>query len=75
MKFLCGPGAVSVHISLLRISSRQLDATETGSGGGGKSAGGEFLARLENGIHTLAGAAGKQLSGGGGSASPWPARF
>lgn len=25
---------------------------------------GEFLARLENGIHTLAGAAGKQLSGG-----------
>ncbi len=54
------------NISLLEnIRLGRLDATEDEVlAAAEKAQCGEFLARLENGIHTLAGAAGKQLSGG-----------
>ena len=35
---------------------------------------GEFLARLENGIHTMAGTGAKCFPAGSGSASLWPGR-
>jgi ATP-binding cassette subfamily B protein IrtA len=54
------------NISLLEnIRLGRLDATDDEVlAAAEKAQCGEFLARLENGIHTLAGAAGKQLSGG-----------
>ena len=36
---------------------------------------GEFLTRLDKGIHTMAGDGGKQLSGGNASGSLWPGQF
>ena len=75
---LCGPGASFLfHMSLLEnIRLGRPEATDQEVlAAAEKAQCGEFLARLPQGIHTMAGDGARCSPAGSGSASPWPVPF